>query len=451
MDRADTSAPVTPATNKKSEARHESERLRLRQHKQVAAERAKEIKELRLQVAAANAGELEHLQQQVVWREGQDTPPREGSPTRDSREKAKVIQRVKAALLRQQDETRASSMPLTPEALTSVRMLDEMSNQSKRSLDKQEEIKALAYGRIQDEQTQKAAAKQEEIEELKRKVASQQRSEQSPRNLRPSGRDKERALHSSGDKERALRAQREAEKVEQQKSEEIALLRNELAAAKKAEHVAKVHNSLMFPALSTRPAPTKRLPGEAAGKIEKSTRQAILTGEDDDRDDSRELPPVSESDNFTKQLIFDSVGMSVLFQGFDDQQKTMVTSVMSQQLVKKGEMIIREGDDGDKFYVVEDGVVDVWKIFDGEHKRVSIKRRGDCFGDLALLYESPRNATCLAATDCKLRVLERRVLNRIARTMGQQRLETYTQWLKKVCRSTQSIVPTTMTNEACAF
>jgi MFS family permease len=63
-----------------------------------------------------------------------------------------------------------------------------------------------------------------------------------------------------------------------------------------------------------------------------------------------------------------------------------------------GSVVIREGDAGDRFYVVEDGVVEI----EGE-----IFGPGSSFGEIALLRDVPRTATVVAHTDVILQALER--------------------------------------------
>jgi MFS family permease len=68
-----------------------------------------------------------------------------------------------------------------------------------------------------------------------------------------------------------------------------------------------------------------------------------------------------------------------------------------------GMEITRQGEAGDRFYVVDEGELDV--TIDG--KPVSTLRAGDHFGEIALLREVPRTATVTARIDSSLLALER--------------------------------------------
>lgn len=71
--------------------------------------------------------------------------------------------------------------------------------------------------------------------------------------------------------------------------------------------------------------------------------------------------------------------------------------------VSAGETVVREGEYGDRFYVVGEGLLDV-SCERGAYPPVGT---GDVFGEIALLHDLPRTATVTARDDCLLYSLDR--------------------------------------------
>jgi len=69
----------------------------------------------------------------------------------------------------------------------------------------------------------------------------------------------------------------------------------------------------------------------------------------------------------------------------------------------KGDIIIRQGDMGDRMYIIVQGTVDVMN----DNVYLNTLERGGHFGEMSLLDNNPRCATVRASTDCNLLIIER--------------------------------------------
>jgi MFS family permease len=110
--------------------------------------------------------------------------------------------------------------------------------------------------------------------------------------------------------------------------------------------------------------------------------------------DHRAAPPVRELELLRGIEIFRPLPPPIL-EG--------LAGAMVPMRVEAGREIVREGEAGDRFYVIADGQVAVMK--DGQV--VNEEGPGEFFGEIALLRDVPRTATVRAKTDVDLRALER--------------------------------------------
>ena len=104
------------------------------------------------------------------------------------------------------------------------------------------------------------------------------------------------------------------------------------------------------------------------------------------------MPEVEKKPQETVEWILECVSDNLLFLKLDRDQKERVVQRMRLINVRKGEPLIKQGaSNAQTFYVTESGTFDI--LVDGV--KVGQYKRGGCFGELALLYDSPRAATIL--------------------------------------------------------
>jgi MFS family permease len=107
----------------------------------------------------------------------------------------------------------------------------------------------------------------------------------------------------------------------------------------------------------------------------------------------RAVPPTAEVELINRVPMFAPLSIAT---------KERVASSLVPISVSAGEHVIRAGDEGDRFYIVGDGELDI--DAGGRH---STAHEADYFGEIALLRNVPRTATVTAAVDSHLYALQR--------------------------------------------
>ena len=93
----------------------------------------------------------------------------------------------------------------------------------------------------------------------------------------------------------------------------------------------------------------------------------------------------------------------LLFSPLSAEKLEALARALERRETRAGDVVIREGEDGDCFYVIAAGEVAVT----ANGTPVRTLQRGDGFGEIALLHAVPRTATCTATTDGTLFILHR--------------------------------------------
>jgi CRP-like cAMP-binding protein len=87
---------------------------------------------------------------------------------------------------------------------------------------------------------------------------------------------------------------------------------------------------------------------------------------------------------------------------------------MEREEVAPGTVIVREGDPGDRFYVVFAGMLSVTQ---GALGRREVLRPGDYFGEVALAMDMPRTATVAAITPAVVASCDRATFDELLRPL----------------------------------
>ncbi len=89
---------------------------------------------------------------------------------------------------------------------------------------------------------------------------------------------------------------------------------------------------------------------------------------------------------------------SPLFAGFTDEQFQTLLPLALIQEYAAGDKIVKEGEPGDRFFILIEGALDIVKESeDGEsHILASLEKEGDFFGEMAVVDIQPRSATVRA-------------------------------------------------------
>ena len=135
-----------------------------------------------------------------------------------------------------------------------------------------------------------------------------------------------------------------------------------------------------------------------------------------------------------RDILSSAVEESLLFNSMGEEEKTECVDAFRPQNFNSNETIIRQNEVGDDFYIVTSGTVEVMVKTPGS-KRATSKgtlSKGQSFGELALLYNTPRAATILAQTNVSLWVLPRSLFVNISTYFKYQRQNLYVTFLKKV-------------------
>ena len=124
-----------------------------------------------------------------------------------------------------------------------------------------------------------------------------------------------------------------------------------------------------------------------------------------------------DSKRETEQVTVKSEEKVDLFRerGLSAAEMKLLATFSSEERFREGSMIFREGEKGDKLYIVLDGRVRISKFIPGVgEEALAVLDRGDFFGEIALIDDKPRSADAKAhEQDATVLSIDRATLNEI--------------------------------------
>ena len=129
-----------------------------------------------------------------------------------------------------------------------------------------------------------------------------------------------------------------------------------------------------------------------------------------------------------------------LFESLSAPELEKIEKISTMEAFSKDTVIFREGDPGDRCYVITNGEVRISKFIPniGE-EALAVLKPGDYFGEMALIDKFPRSAHAIANTDVAVLAINKADLDKLLimdRDLGYKLLWAFTKTLSKRLRET---------------
>ena len=110
----------------------------------------------------------------------------------------------------------------------------------------------------------------------------------------------------------------------------------------------------------------------------------------------------------TDPIDIELLANSAIFRDLDDEELSKVAEICEMQSFKWDEYVFREGDDGDRLYLIVKGAVRISRNVPGTgEEAITVLKKGACFGEMAMLDPSTRSIDAIVDSRCELLTIER--------------------------------------------
>ncbi|KAF7255978.1 hypothetical protein EG68_07136 [Paragonimus skrjabini miyazakii] len=133
-----------------------------------------------------------------------------------------------------------------------------------------------------------------------------------------------------------------------------------------------------------------------------------------------------------KKNLLESVRQILLFRCLDEDDRLDVVDAMFERRVHPDEDVITYGEPGDNFYIIESGTYDIYVKIEDQLTKVTQYIDKGSFGELALMYNTPRAATIRAVTEGVLWAMTRETFRSIVLSKAFKKRKLYERLLDSV-------------------
>jgi CRP-like cAMP-binding protein len=102
------------------------------------------------------------------------------------------------------------------------------------------------------------------------------------------------------------------------------------------------------------------------------------------------------------------LAQSGIFKDLTDDEARKVGEICGVCELRLGDFVFREGDEGDRLFIIESGEVRISRQVPGVgEEALVVLKRGGCFGEMSVLDQSSRSTDAIAHTRCTLLTISR--------------------------------------------
>ena len=102
------------------------------------------------------------------------------------------------------------------------------------------------------------------------------------------------------------------------------------------------------------------------------------------------------------------IKQAAVFATLEEEELARVAEICKEQNFKFGQTIFKEGEPGNRLYIIASGDVRISRVVPGSgEEALTVLKPGACFGEMAVFDRSERSTDAIANTDCVLLTISR--------------------------------------------